>query len=353
MRSTLRSLLGAALLLGALAQTRAQSAQTSASPLVNAPQPNVQVIASSPQQTKKKQGDLENVPRVPGMGSLLRGINAGVTYSGVHNSEIGWYEVMVPALSYAFNTHYSADVSATIYLHRLVENTNPLANNRQRLVLDIGDTGDTLIGLHGSFRPHGIEEMATASISAPTGNSSNGLGTGRVTFDFNNHTEKFFPHAALHLDMGMGDSSTLASNLVMRDYSSLGALAHFQAGAVFWGKNFSYLDISPYEQLPIGSQKVYTFVYQQQDGSPQGSHSITETVQGGLSEDNGITTSFGMPLQPHILFSGYYSRSLRQHQDTVSFGMTFVLRGLPLKKRFSLVDRALREAAGLPGDPDQ
>lgn len=338
-------------MLGALAHAKAQGTQ--ASSLVNAPQPNVQVVSSTPEQAKKKQGDLENVPRVPGMGSLLRGINAGITYSGIHNSEIGWYEAMVPAVSYAFSPHYSADASTIIYLHRLVEDTNPSANNGQRLVLDIGDTGDTLIGLHGSFRPHGLEEMATVSLSAPTGNSSNGLGTGRVTFDFNNHTEKFFHHAALHLDMGMGDSSTLANNLVMRDYSSLGALAHFQTGAVFWGRNYSFLDISPYEQLPIGSQKVYTIVYQQQDGTPQGSHSVTQTVQGGLSEDNGITTSFGMPLKPHVLFSGYYSRSIRQHQDTVSFGMTFVLRGLPLKKRLSLVDRALREAAGLSAEPEQ
>jgi hypothetical protein len=359
LRLTLRTLLEAALLLSALAAAGAQNIQPTATGpasggLISAALPsNVQTISSTAVEAQKKQGDLENVPRVPGMGSLLQGLNAGITFSGVHNSQIGWYEAMVPALSYALNPHYSADVSTTLYLHHLVENENPATSGNQRLALDAADAGDTLIGLHGSFHPHGLGEMATVSLSAPTGNSSDGLGTGRVTFDFDNHTEKFFGHSGLHLDLGMGDSSTLANNLVMRDYNSLGTLTHFQTGATLWGKNYSYIDVSPYEQLPIGSQKVYTVFYQQQDGSPLGSHAVLQTVQGGLSEDNGITTSFGMPLTSHILFSGYYNRSLRQHQDTVSFSMTFVLRSLPLKTKLSLVDRALREAAGLPADPDQ
>jgi len=45
--------------------------------------------------------------------------------------------------------------------------------------------------------------------------------------------------------------------------------------------------------------------------------------------------------------SGYYNRSLRQRLDTVSIGVTYVLRGTP-KKRLSMIDRALREAENTP-----
>jgi hypothetical protein len=44
------------------------------------------------------------------------------------------------------------------------------------------------------------------------------------------------------------------------------------------------------------------------------------------------------------MLSSYYNRSLRQHIDTVSIGVTCVLRSMPWRKRLSLIDRALREA---------
>jgi len=336
------------LLLGALDAAMAQKESASAGATAAAVA-SVQTITSASGDAKMKQANMETVPRVPGMGSLLKGLNAGVTYSGVHNSQIGWYEAMFPALSYTFSPHYSADVSGTIYLHRLVQNLNPGASATQKLVLDVGDAGDTVIGLHGSYHLHGLEEMMTASLSAPTGNSSNGLGTGRVTFDFDNHLEKFYRHTGVHLSVGAGDSSTLANSLVIRDYSSLGGLAHFQSGATVWGKRLSYIDFSAYEQLPMGSQKVYTIVYQQQGAN--GSQTVTRTITSGLSEDNGLTTAFGIPLTSRVLLNGYYNRSLRQSQDTVSLGVTFVLQSLPFGKKLSMVDRALREAAGMNPEP--
>jgi len=48
-----------------------------------------------------------------------------------------------------------------------------------------------------------------------------------------------------------------------------------------------------------------------------------------VAEDNGFTTMAGFPLTHHVTLSGYYNRSLRQHLDTVSFGVTYVLCGKP------------------------
>jgi hypothetical protein len=62
-----------------------------------------------------------------------------------------------------------------------------------------------------------------------------------------------------------------------------------------------------------------------------------------VAEDNGFTSFVGVPLNRHVILSGYYNRSLRQKFDTVSIGVTYILRGTP-KKRMSMIDRALREA---------
>lgn len=312
----------------------------------------VALVAQQQDDERSKPPELEEVPRVPGVGSALRGLNTGITYAGVHNSSIGWYEVLVPAVSYAFSPHYSMDASATVYLHRFVDNLNPGTNSTERLVLDADDAGDTLIGLHGSFHPRIFYDTTSITLTAPTGNRTDGLGTGRVTFDASNRMERYFGSKGIHLDLGMGDSTAVADNLLMRDYNSLGPLAHFETGATVWLHRYGFVQSSAYEQLPIGSQKVYELippgVGAQGGAGGQGSQVV---VSNGLSEDNGLTTSFGMPLNAHMLLSGYYNRSLRQHQDTVSFGVTLVLRPLPGHKRLSMIDRALREAAGMSPEP--
>ena len=40
---------------------------------------------------------VQTIPRVPGLSTLFDGFNAGVNYSGVHSSSVGWYSVTTPA----------------------------------------------------------------------------------------------------------------------------------------------------------------------------------------------------------------------------------------------------------------
>jgi len=292
------------------------------------------------QQPPAQASEVEQVPRVPGVAMLLRGFNAGFTFSQTHDSSAGWYNVATPAVSYTFSRHYSADASASIYPYRRIQNTNPAVPPNQRLVVDLGDVGDTLVGFHATFNPHEFWTTTTASFTIPTGDRSDGLSTGRVTFDLNQHLERYIKQTGFLIDIGGGDSSGLVNRLVTKEDDSLGPLVHFRAGIdlyQFWGWHFQSV---AYEQLPIGSQQVYNAV------SPPGVPSQPEVTGTGVSEDNGFTTSVGIPLTDHLTLSGYYNRSLRQHTDTVSTGITYVLRGTRRKKRLSLIDRAIREAEG-------
>jgi len=286
---------------------------------------------------------LEQVARVPGVDTLLRGLNAGFTLSGVHNSSIGWYNVVTPAVSYTFSPHYSADASVSFYPYRLVENENstgqPGGPNAEGLVVDLGGVGDTFIGLHASFNPRILRNTTTASFSFPTGDQAAGLGAGKPTFDFSDHMVHYLRQTGFLVDLGAGDSSGLFNRLVTNNYTSVGPLAHFQAGVVVWLFGRNYIQSIAYEQLPIGKQTVYTTV------GPPGAPNSTVVSGSGVSEDNGFTTSLGIPLTAHFTVSSYYNRSLRQHSDTVSIGLTYVLRGTPIKHRLSMIDRALREAA--------
>ncbi len=282
----------------------------------------------------------EPVPRVPGMSGLLRQFNAGVTYSQIHDSAAGWYDVATPAIGYTISPHFSADASVSIYPYRRVQNHNPATQSAQPLVTDLGEIGDTLLGFHAGFTSGSFRSTTTALLSIPTGDRSNGLGTGRVTFDFSDHLERYFKQVDVLLDLGGGDSSGLFNRLVVKEQSSLGPLAHFQAGMAFYLPYGARFQSVAYEQLPIGHQTVYTSV------SPPGAPASAVLSGNGVSEDNGFTTSIAIPLTDHLTLSGYYNRSLREHLDTVSTGITYVLRGTARHRRLSLIDRALREAEG-------
>lgn len=290
-----------------------------------------------------------NVPRVPGVSTLFRGFNAGTSFFGVHNSVIGWYEVTSPAISYTFSPRFSADASTPVYLRRNVENPPAPPQTAGTLALDADDAGDTLFGFHVHFNPDKFIYTATGSLTAPTGNRAVGFGAGQVTWDFDNHLQRYAGQAGFLLDLGIGDSSSLINNLVTKNYTSVGKLAHFETGAIVWIFGRYSLQSVAYEELPLGSQTVYTVVNPARStGSPgPGATPSNVITSSGASEDNGFTTSIGIPLTPHLTLSGYYNRSLRQHEDTVSVGMTYVLRGTPLGKKMSEIDRALRVAAGL------
>ena len=125
--------------------------------------------------------------------------------------------------------------------------------------------------------------------------------------------------------------------LATPDYTSLAPVAHFQTGLVMFLPRGSYLQSVAYEQLPVGDQKIYTMF-----GRP-GLGQRTVVTGRNVPEDNGFTTSIGIPMNDHVTLTSYYNRSLRLHLDTASVGFAWSFRGSG-RQRESLIDRALREA---------
>ena len=69
-----------------------------------------------------------------------------------------------------------------------------------------------------------------AAVTAPSGDETYGLTTGRCTFDLNNLFERTYGRFTPILELGLGDSSTLVNRIVNKHYTSLGPLSHFQLG---------------------------------------------------------------------------------------------------------------------------
>ena len=180
--------------------------------------------------------------------------------------------------------------------------------------------GDVVFGLHAQFIPRQFQYQLTGLVTAPTGDETYGLSTGRVTFDISNRFERTFRRIAPSVELGGGDSTYLVNRIVNKNYTSLGPLAHFQVGLgveLFRGISF---DTEAYEQLPIGDQKIY---------GPSRKGKPLVVIGHNVTEDNGFINALDVPLDRHTTFSGYYSRSLRFRTDTAAIGVTYVLRPAP------------------------
>ena len=259
-------------------------------------------------------------PDLPETAPQLHGWNAGITISGVHDSVTGWATLATPAIGYSFNDIFSIDATIPIYFYRLAESRSTHPKPNAELVNQRGELADVVLGFHAQFVPHSYQYQLTGLVTAPTGDEAYGLSTGRVTFDISNLFQRTFGRFTPEVEIGGGDSSSLVNRTVTKNYTSLGALAHFQLGLgieFFRGITF---ESDAYEQLPIGDQKIY---------GPSRHGNATVVVGHAVTEDNGFTNSLDVPVDSHITFSGYYSRSLRLHYDVAAVGITYVMRGAP------------------------
>jgi hypothetical protein len=277
-------------------------------------------LEPQPSTTHSPPGDTQDVPEVPGPSPTLHGWNAGATITGVHQSTTGWETIFIPAIGYSFNDIFSIDATVPIYMFRLADSLSAHPRPNAKLVAQRGEPGDVVFGLHAQFIPRQFQYQLTGLVTAPTGDETYGLSTGRVTFDISNHFERTFRRFTPNLEIGGGNSTYLVNRIVNKNYTSLGPLVHFQIGLgieLFHGISF---ETDAYEQLPIGDQKIY---------GPSRNGKATIVIGHNVTEDNGFINSMDVPLDRHTTFSGYYSRSLRYRTDTAAIGVTYVLRPTP------------------------
>lgn len=248
-----------------------------------------------------------------------------LNYAAQHNSATGWANVVLPSLAYRFNRHLSVDTSVPWY-PTLNANVKTTAAGVTTYPLKAGRNilGDANISGHLEFQPRKFEYMLTPTVGFATGNSRYGLSANATTYNFTNHAEYSIGPFLPDIEIGFGNSSSLANQFVRKAYTAVGSIANFQIGTSIDLPFNLNLDLEAYEDLPVGNQNVYgTISRKHKKGKP-----VTTTVlEGtGVAEDNGFNTELDLPVGHHIMLNGSYERSLIQGLDTASVGMIFILR---------------------------
>jgi len=260
---------------------------------------------------------------VAGIVPYAKGFNASLATSSQHDASSGWSSLFTPNVAYRLNRYLSADASIPIYAYvNVYTNVGTAAKPVYSYLSKNGAVGDTSLNVHGDVNFWTIDYDGTISLGLPSGNTAYGLGAGQATFNVNNHFEKAFDFFTPDIELGYGDSSSLVNQAIRKDYVAVGPQAHFQAGATFdLPFNMSF-EAEAYEELPLATDLVYST-------TGKGKKKKTTATNIGPAEDNGFTTNLDIPIQRHITLSGFYSRSLRDHDDVAGFSLTFLLKAPP------------------------
>jgi len=263
----------------------------------------------------------------------VRGFTFSTYAFGYHDSMIGWSSIVNFSARYDFNSRFGVEIGAPYYMTQTgYDFSAALKPNQARPLVDnYGSPGDTYLALHFTAPESIVGYSATLIGTAPSGDTSTGISTGRPTADLTHHLEHTWSFFTPFADLGIGDSSALADRRTKRPYTTLGPLSHYRAGAGLSFLKVLGFQAAGFEDLPIDDQKVYSPVpLRNKNGTfllVNGKKTYRWVVTGkGILEDNGLSGGLTIILGRHVVLSGLYQRSLRQSYDTVMFGVGYTFR---------------------------
>ena len=265
-----------------------------------------------------------------------RGFTSYTSLSQSYDSSANWTSIVDSTVSYNFNKVFGISVGAPFYLaynQPLFTNSTTVQNGTPQLqfapISGFRAMGDMRFGLRFATPTPIIKYVVTATGTAPTGDTSIGLSTGRVTADFNNHLEFDLWRVSPLVEFGLADSSALI-NMVKRPYTTLGLLSHYKAGlGLPLGKRLN-LELAGYENLPLGLQKLYSQEFNRGPGSVTSSgngksapiyEQFATAIGNGFTEDNGFATGLSANLGRFMDMGFTYDRSARQKLDSIEFSI--------------------------------
>jgi len=227
---------------------------------------------------------------------------------------------------YNFDRHFSADIGIPIVL---VHGTSSKGTTTSSAGL-----GNVFGQLQFTDRNPLLNSGAVATVALPTGDSSKGLSTGRVTADVTGQIAKPLGRFTPFLTAGVGNS-LFDPSYWQRPYTTLGNVAHFQGGTAFdLGRSIT-LSASFYDVAPWGDQKVYSRVVAKGVSSgPTSQHgrvfldNALSTGGSSIDSDNGFNAdlNFTPAKSVDIVFS--YLHSIHFQTDVFSFGVGVNLSSL-------------------------
>ena len=235
---------------------------------------------------------------------------------------------------YIFSKHFSADVGLPILFVQGTTSTGATTSN--------AGLGNIFGQLNFVEKNPALNFGSVATVALPTGDTSKGFSTGRVTFDWTSQVAKEFGRFTPFLSAGLANS-VFDSRYRRRPYTTLGYLAHFEGGTSFDLGHSLSLSASAYDVAPWGTQKLYSRIVGKGPAAGGGKSNHGRVYQnnalttGGSSidSDNGYNADLDFSPWKYVDLDFGYSHSVHFQLDTFSFSLAFNLSPLLRRGRSS------------------
>ena len=242
------------------------------------------------------------------------------------SSSLGTVTRFDSTLGYNFNRHFAADFGVPVLFVHASSSTTATGYRSANGI------GDVYTDLRFTLANPAVNFISIIRGSLPTGSTTNGFSSGRVTADWNNHFDRTFGHVTPYAELGV--ANTVPQSIYFeRPFTTLGLTGHFEGGASV--KLWRFLDFhaSAYAIEPSGQQKVFSKLLNRQSGSrgAGASHgrvfqSAPETVgSADIARDHGFSLGLNASAFQYMDFALGYTRSASFDLNTLYFGVGFNL----------------------------
>jgi hypothetical protein len=226
-------------------------------------------------------------------------------------------------VGYAFNKYFSVDGGLPVYFVRPSETATALVGSTST-----NGIGNAYVELKFTAANPVVNYASTLTGTAPTGDKSSGLSTGRATVDWTNHFDRSFSRLTPFASVGFANTVS-DTPLFVRPYTTLGFVTHLEGGATYRMARFLDAGAAAYEIEPAGQQTVFSKLVKQPApsnpgrGGHQGVFETTPVAVGSaaLARDNGFSFWGGFHPSRVLTFQLGYTRSVHYALNTVSFGV--------------------------------
>ena len=245
-------------------------------------------------------------------------------FAGSINTD-GQIMALTSSGGYNFSSHVGLVAGLPVYfVHNSSSTTTPATS--------VNGIGDIFAGLRLSFPNPVVNYHMSLTGTAPSGDSSKGLSTGRATYDWINHFDRRFGHWTPFADLGLANS--VPNTVFFQQFTSLGHLVHFEVGASLALPGPLSASASVYDFAPWGSQQVFSRLVAK-GGPPAGPgghgrvYELNQQTTGGagLTRDNGFNFGLDARISMFDVWAGF-THSVHFDLNVVSFGIGVNMRSL-------------------------
>ncbi len=274
-----------------------------------------QVQGSQPGQSTDRRGDETPAP--------IQGFNAYENFRGMVNST-GVLLKLDSTIGYDFNQYIGVFAGVPLYF------ANDVSTVAGQPSTNEAGAGDVYFGIEAYVPGRIVNYSTSVTGSAPTGSVSKGFSPGQPTIDWSNRFRHRFGNFAPFVVAGLANTVP-DSEIITRDFTSLGAVSHFEEGAEYDLTKRVYLGGSAYQIVPFGNQQVFSVfggVVPRDDNNkgpaaqpPPGNSGQPSASGNDLTQEHGFDAWIGFEPSRIVRLELGFSRSVTFAVNSFSFNV--------------------------------